>query len=537
MTAGTTDLRHARFLVDRALILQDDFEDAAVLQALSLSADPMDRQKAAAVEFRTRLREAADSLAVLIENQDFQSQADVNLLLQLAPIAQNELALARVLKGLGIRHARAGNFEQAIAHLEQAQGKAAEISSRGTKRGPAAKNYLNDREIDEAYELLASSIHLENRPVPSTGELTCVLVISGVVDENPVGPFALAVGNALRDAGFHIRILNTGFTKAPGPATAQAYERAGMPVDNVPPGTFEQRLRFIADYFMQHGPHAAFYLVFPMDGIAKILECLRLAPAQLHNCVLYEPYFEKFDYVLFNNEVQLKTAHNQHVARYVGSGPFRADEIDAERPLGRVALSIPQEGVLFGTGGRLAKCCGSYLDATISLLQAEPTALLALAGPSYGAEQQLLESAYAAAGVRERVFFLGPRQRESGGFLKTLDVYLDSFPEGGAQALFEAMWCGVPIVGMADVHYPENGPEIQYSYAPERLRSIIELAGPLDVDDYVRIALKYARSPEDRKRDGALISERAHSHYDPKRAAERMAAFTKEAALKYWRRD
>lgn len=528
-----TDLQRARFNAERALILHDDLDDAATLGLLSASTDEADRRKAAAAGFQTKLRSATDSLAGLIESQGFASQPDIQLLLQLAQIAQNELALARVLKGLGIRHARSGNFEQAIAHLEQAQVKAAELSSRGTRRSPAAKNYLNDREIDEAYERLASMIQLDRRPEPRNTLLRCVIVISGVVDENPVGPFALAVALALRAADFDVRLLNTGFTRAPGSDTARAYAHEGFLVDDVPSGTYEQRLSFIADYFLKHAPQAAFYLVFPMDGIAKILECLRLAPAQLHNSVLYEPFCGAFDFVLFNNEVQLKTARKPQIARYVGSGPFRAAEIDEEQPFDRASLGIPKDGVLFGTGGRLAKLCGPYLDASISLLQREPTALLALAGPSYAAEQQLLESAYAAAGVRERVFFLGPRQRQSGAFLKMLDVYLDSFPEGGAQALFEAMWCGVPIVSMADVRYPVNGPEIQYSYAPERLRPIVELAKPLDVSDYVRIAGKYASSPEARKRDGALIYERARAQYDPWRAARRMAEFTREAALRY----
>lgn len=529
------DMRRARLLVERALVLQDDFADTQAALMLAQSSDPADRQKAAAAAFRTKLRVACDALVLLLREQGFQSQADLNLLMQLAPLAQSDLPVIEAMKAIGLQNAAAGNFEIAVRHLEQAQGRAAESSSRGTARARRAMNYLNDREIDQAYARLASMIQLSNRPAPSGERLKCFLIVSGIVDENPATPFALEVAKGIRESGVDVRVINTGFARAPGAAAAQDFERAGIVVDTVPAGTYAERLRFVADLFVSHGPHAAFYLVFPMDGLSKILECLSLAPAQLHNCVLYEPYCGVFEYVLFNNEVQLKTAHEPSKARYVGSGAFLRERIERASALGRTALGLPKDGILFGTSGRLAKCCGPYLDATIALLQAQGDALLAFAGPAYGNERDLLENAYRSAGVGDRVFFLGERQREIGGVLKTFDVYLDSFPEGGGQSIFEAMECGLPIVAMRDVYFPETGPEVHYSFAGERLGPAVEVAPPLDTDAYVRIALKYARMPEVRSRDGNAIRERARTAYDPRRAVAQMASLTREAAEKHWK--
>lgn len=528
-----SDIAHARFVVDRALLLHEDCVDEQALLTLSQSLDSDDRQKAATAVFRSKLCAAANALLALIQEQGFISQAEVNLLSQLAAIGKTDLPLIQTMKSIGLRRVAAGDFESAIQHLEQAQGTAAQSSSRGTVQARYAMNFLNDREIDAGYAQLASMVQLARHPVATGGSLKCVLVVSGIVDENPATPFAFEVAKGIREVGLEVRVLNTGFTRASGSKAVLEFERAKIPVDSVPPGTYEQRLRFVADFFLQHGPQAAFYLVFPMDGLAKIMECLALAPAQLHNCVLYEPYCGKFEYVLFNNEIQLKTAHDRARARYVGSGAFLAERIDNEAPLGREALGIPRSGTLFGTSGRLAKCCGPYLDATIAILKERSASLLAFAGPSYGGERDLLEQAYRFAGVGERVFFLGQRQHEIGRILKSFDVYLDSFPEGGGQALFEAMRCKIPIVAMRDVYFPENGPEIHYSFAGERLGPIVELADPFDVEAYVRIALKYEGSPEARREDGERILERSKRAYDPREAVLRMALLTKEAAERY----
>lgn len=49
--------------------------------------------------------------------------------------------------------------------------------------------------------------------------------------------------------------------------------------------------------------------------------------------------------------------------------------------------------------------------------------------------------------VDSRVIFAGPG-RQVGKYYQIMDVYAAEFPEGGSQALVEAMACGIPVVAM-----------------------------------------------------------------------------------------
>ncbi len=522
------DNEQVRTAARRAYLLGDDFDDDPALAVLSQSPALADRKLVAAIAWRDALREAVWRLHAFMSLSGYENRDEIALLDQLTRCSGDRLPVIEMLKRQGLAAAGTRNFESAIRHLEQAQLLAAQCST-STRSGRLAWNYLCDAEIDAAYERLASLVSMDRTPQPFGIPLSCAVIVSGIVDENSGTAYVRNMVIGLRDAGFNVRVLSTGHALASGDRARADFEQLGIDVFDAGSGTYEERLSAAFDSLVAHPVHAAIFVPFIMDGVAKIMSCVRAAPVQVYVMSSFEPYCGSFDRMLFINENQAQVAHGPAPAMYLGNGAGLADAVENASPTGRAALGIPDGGTLFGTVGRLLKLLDGYVPATIELLQRDDTARLALAGPEIAGEQGLIEEMYRSAGVRDRVHFLGRRQHDVGGILKTFDVYLDPFPESGGQALFEAMRSGRPVVGMEDAPVPaEFRVPMCLSAVTERLGDVVEIARGGSIEHYVRLALRYARDPELRARDGAALVAHSREKYDPRKAMDRLGRLLRQ---------
>lgn len=516
-------IERVRFAARRAALLGDDFKDATALALLTQSSERPDRELAARLAFQDAIRRAADRLHDVVALDGYLNNEQTTELVRLSRLGEYRLPILEMLKRRGLTLADAGHFEGGLDYLEHAQLEAA-VCSTATRMGRLAWNYLCDAEIDAAYEKLASLKPFECTHPSSGMQLRCAIVASGIVDENSGTAYIRNMASTLRACGLDAYVISTGHARAPGERARADFERIGVEVFDAGAGTYEERLSKILDHVTAAPLHAAVFVPFIMDGIAKIMSCIGVAPVQTYIMSSFEPYCGRFDRMLFINENQLAVAHGPSPAEYLGNGAGIGELVDAAYPIGRAALGIPEGGTLFGTVGRVLKLFDGYVPATVEILRGDGEAMLAIAGPASDAEQRLIDDMYRAAGVRDRVFLLGRRQHDVGGILKTLDVYLDPFPESGGQALFEAMRSGKPVVGMEDAPMPtEFRVPMCLSAASERLGGVVEIARGGSGADYARIALAYARDPERRARDGAALVAHSRERYDPRAAMVRLA--------------
>lgn len=469
-------------------------------------------------QFRDILGQAVDRLGLVLAEENYQNQASVNLMVQLAPISGNELPLVETMKRIGLQAAGAGQIDLAVRYLEMMAGRAGLIGQRSDPRSRSAMRYLYDREVDDGYASLARLlIGPQTRP-PSAKPLTIAFVVSGITDDNSGSRVACALAQGLAQRGHRVRIVATGHVDSSRSRAAQRIQQAGVPLASVPAGSHEARLRAFISEFESSPVHAALYLTYPMDGVAKVAASVGLAPAQVFLNTSYEQFCGRFDAILETvSESQIATSVNPAIAKFVGTGLVAGDAIDRASAIPRKSLEVPETAVLFGTFGRLQKCAEEgFLTASASILRALPEAYLLFAGPAYDNEEQVLRRQYQATGVLDRVRFLGPREDEVAALLRTIDVYLDTFPFPGAQSVLEAMWAGRPVVSMRTVPEPNldptgSGPTT--AVAERFLGHDTPLADAGDLERYIALAITYAMNPQGRDDAGRALEQRARTHF------------------------
>jgi len=180
------------------------------------------------------------------------------------------------------------------------------------------------------------------------------------------------------------------------------------------------------------------------------------------------------------------------------------EELDAQEPLARARLGLPETAVVIGTlSNHLERrLSDGYVDVIARMLRAHPTAWFAAFG---GAAPARALARFAAAGVAQRVRFFG-KQSQTGSVLKALDVYANEFPVGGSQSVMEACACGVPVVAAhwSAVHAESAGAAV---VGPEQA-----VTGP-DPDAYAQRLDELLRLPERRRAVGAALRRRAGIHF------------------------
>lgn len=486
-------------------------------------------------QFKELLGQAVDRLGLVLSDERYQNQATVNLMVQLAPISGNEIPLVETMKRMGLAAAAAGQIDVAVRYLEMMAGRAGLVGQRTDRRSRSAMRYLYDREVDAAYEALAGLLAFPPGRPSSDAPLHVALVVSGITDDNSGSRVACALAQGLTRRGHVVRVVTTGHVDSSRSRAAQRLQESGICVSSPAPGPHEGRIRAVISDFASKPAHAALYLTYPMDGVAKVCASVGLAPAQLFLNTSYEQFCGRFDAILETvSESQIPCSVNPGIARFVGTGLIAGDAIDAAEAMPRQALGLPEGVPLFGTFGRLQKCCESgFMAASSAILRAIPGAHLLLAGPAYENEEQVLRARYEAEGVFPRVRFLGPREDDVPTLLKSVDIYLDTFPFPGAQSVLEAMWAALPVVSMRTVADPDldpTGTGPTTAVAERFLGEQAAMAAAGDLEGYVALAIRYAIDVQARRDAGRLLEKRARSCFGFDDFIERIDEAVCEAA-------
>jgi protein O-GlcNAc transferase len=145
----------------------------------------------------------------------------------------------------------------------------------------------------------------------------------------------------------------------------------------------------------------------------------------------------------------------------------------------------------FGSFNNLSKVNDLTLRLWASVLRAVPGSRLML--KSFGLDPVHLRARLVKADLDpDRVMFLPPTTTtaEHLACYHRMDVALDTFPYHGTTTTCEALWMGVPVITLrGDRHASRVGCSLlNASGHPEWIAQ--------NVDDYVRIALQFSRSPE-----------------------------------------
>ncbi len=250
-----------------------------------------------------------------------------------------------------------------------------------------------------------------------------------------------------------------------------------------------------------------------VDCLAQLASAVRLAPVQAWDHKGFEPLGGLYEIVAQAlSPEQVQFSRWPGAAKFYGTPIAIADEIDAAVAFSHEELGLPHDAVVIGTFGRMEKCItGAYLRSLTEILRSEPSAWLLLAGPDAMNQMNAILAHFNAAGVGDRVKYLGRRQSDAPRLSKSLDLFCDTHPWTGGQSLMDAMQAGVPIVAMhkpVEVSLDPSGFSVS-AVADVMLGGIVELANPDDIEGYVRIARSLIRDPALRASNGAKMHQRA----------------------------
>jgi len=507
---STIDLEEARRRIHER-------EDTAPVEAADLlTGGESEREAALTALLRTCVRCAASLAAQLAKLQSYKVQETLDALAALSALSDDALPLVEAHKEIGLRYARAGDFEAAMKYLQAASSGAENESRYGDARARAAFAYLADPAMDRALGLLGRTIPPLWSPPHADASMRLVLLMPGLLDENSQGSVALPLAEGFRDIGYVVDVVSTEYGDSKESTLLGRFLECGFHVSLAPrEGSFRERIDAILELCAQRPAHAALYIATYADTVMKVVSEAGVAPVQLFINTVYEQHCGAFDYVLQTVSPEQETrTYWPGKSKYVGAYVMLGPEIDRARAFDRATLGVGPKALLVATFGRLQKCSMKYIAAVARVLAAEPRAELLLAGPGTERETRALRSAFERLGMGERIHLLGSRLRDVPALLKTIDVYLDSFPWPGGQSILEAMWAGVPVVAMnaaldAAIDPLGVGPT---SSTAKLLPPGAETASSQEA--YARIALGYLRDEAKRREAGAAMREfvvRTHS--------------------------
>jgi len=221
------------------------------------------------------------------------------------------------------------------------------------------------------------------------------------------------------------------------------------------------------------------------SSLACPIECLvadwHVAPVQVNVNIGVPMYVQGIDCTTYF----MRGNHDREAGHFASRGKrtlFVHGGIDLDvslPPLPRRAeCGIPESAVILMTVGNNLpqRLSPEFVDCVSRILLANRDAIYVVIG---GGDLTTQKERFHEAGVLKRVAFTGPRN-DVRHVIRLADVYVNEFPQGGAQSVMEAMAAGVPAVAMrySDQHLHCCGAEYVGDEMTIRSR---------DFDGYVRL--------------------------------------------------
>lgn len=487
-----------------------------------LNSENRDVRLAAALAIaRTKIRQALFAVQRLAKEHNYQDQASVTAVERLATLSDVDEPYIEMLKQIGVQAAAAGRLNAAMQYLQAATTRGALSGQRKDKRSRPLIRFGRDREIDAA---IASLDRFFTPPsfanVPPSEPFRVAITCSAIQDED--GPTVVILKRAefFKRLGCDVSVVSTGVSVTNSESKLKRLADLGIPFFLAPEGDAKTKIEWLIQHFHTHPVHAVSCTTSLYDNVGKLAAVIGLAPVQAWENRSLEPFIGKFDLVTQHvRKEQEQITEWPGISKFYGQSAMIMEEIDAAAAWPKAMLGVPDDAIVVGTFGRLEKCNTSeYLEAMSRILKADERVWLVLAGRDGLGALGSLEQRFRSEGVLDRMKYLGPRQDDGPSLVKTIDIYCDTYPWVGGQTLTDAMIGGRAIVAMKaanDPHLDPTGISATTSIAESMLPDTIELARAGDVDDYVRIALRYIRDPRLRARDGAENYAKVKRDYDP----------------------
>lgn len=401
--------------------------------------------------------------------------------------------------------------------------------------GSAILGELYERAFDGA-GLSASPIECRHR----SGPITVLYVIAGLApgqaatdrllnitanhDRARVRPLVLCTEEftSRRPATRHLHWPPAPTTGHPG-LIARLRGAGADPVIIPAEGSYLDGARAAVSAARSLHPDIAVFIASPACPIQAAMAYARVAPVQVNQNIGTPLVIRGIDAVIYRNLSNARADSGVLGARRIRviELPAAGTDLDGARlavPVPRSRLGVPDDAVLMvSASNRLPErlLLGPFAEDLSSFLDAHPRAwwMGIGRGDFAGALAPMVRR-----GVRERVVLPGG-VTDIRPLVKTCDIYLNEYPEGGSSSVMESMACGVPVVAavMGEAHTRSIGAQIAGSAypSPKGVGEYWALASSWVNDAGARRqASRSARAAAEREFGYAALARRYESCYE-----------------------
>lgn len=421
-----------------------------------------------------------------------------------------------ILKRLAIREVSRGYYEKALKCIRYASYLASHYSP----------GIFYDDAMDACLSFISrqifSNVDPFPLPIPQGKKIRVGYVLSALWDGGGghMQTMMRLIENHRREE-FDIRVYSAEIwdSEKTGPARMAFLQNQQVPVWRVRhDASYVEKAMLLRKEILKDEIDIAVLIIHP-DDVSAVVALSNLPYVVTvyfhHLSVAFNIGVNQFDYHIdyrenFHNFCQvLKPMENRIVIRLPGPG---LTAIDSIKPLDRKVAGIPEDVSLSATSSDLFKLFYNdtdiYFQALLRILENNPR------------HYHLLISRYENENYKARLYklindnpvfqkrlILMDRRPEVISLLKSIDLYLESFPLGGGNVCIEAMACGRPVVVLNDLNMNP------YSPYPFSVAVTECMAG--NPDEYVRLAGNFLHDPGLREKVGKRLRERFETLHDP----------------------
>ncbi|MEY3141634.1 MAG: hypothetical protein RLY21_127 [Planctomycetota bacterium] len=258
----------------------------------------------------------------------------------------------------------------------------------------------------------------------------------------------------------------------------------------------------------------AFFIGSPACAVQAAMAAARVAPAQACLNIGVPMLSLGIDAVIYNN--RSKQARDEAIVRGCGIEVLGVATSGGDAQVGLKTAPVARREIGLPDGVPVAASfsnllvrrmlAGTFARDLVAFLGRNPDFWWLGIGPCDPAPfHRLLEKVDGGADIRRRCVFAGG-SAAPWGMIRSCQVLLNEYPEGGGNSVIETMGCGVPVVAMrAGARHAESiGAELVGSDAIETN----------DPDAYWSLAERWLRNPAEAQSAGARQRSRALAELD-----------------------